>query len=90
MKPLQKSKNPSARTYPTEYSESCSVDKLNGYKKDGRYLSLGMPTTEWDVQNPSGVIYTLAHRPLSSLSFYPNIVTVKMDAKTGFWARPTI
>ena len=49
-----------------------------------------MPTSQYDVQNYSGVSSTLNSMPMSFRYYTPDIDTAKKLTETYFWSRPTI
>jgi hypothetical protein len=79
MIPAEKSRNPSASFYELEVDRNldCSYCKLNGKYTDGRFQTLNITTSVYDIQYYSGVMNYLNQQPLSTSYYAPNIITSK-------------
>lgn len=82
-------------SYPIEtdfVKGGCTLARTNGYTFDNRYVDLGMTASQYDIQNPSGMIQVLNNMPMSQTyyAYGGGIVNSKKMAPVFFYGRQTI
>jgi hypothetical protein len=84
MIPAEVSKNPYASFYELESDGlygGCEYCRLNGQYTDGRFQTLNITISVYDIQYWSGVLTYLSQQPLSTAYYAPNIITSKQNTQ---------